>query len=172
MFSSLDNEKTPLAKAKGDKIDAVPPCSRPCTSHTVPFSAFRNHQQLGLSSSPQRPSAFAGPRWKKNFRRLITRFDGRCPGQAKIFTCPAPRPCSAVPTCLFAPTTDLSEGFPDVLSSSQLFSIVLGYYIPDCPDLSTIFSVFSFNPVFLQISVYRDAPMGNALRTAQDKSHP
>ena len=56
----------------------------------------------------------------------------------------------------------LSEDFPDVLSSSSLFSIVPGYYTPDCPDLSTIFSVFSFNPIFLQISVYRDAPMGNA----------
>jgi len=56
----------------------------------------------------------------------------------------------------------LSEGLLGVLSSSQLFSIVLGYYIPNCAYLSTIFSVFHTKSPCLQITVYRDAPMGNA----------
>ena len=55
----------------------------------------------------------------------------------------------------------LSEGLLGVLSSSQLFSIVLGYYIPNCAYLSTIFSVFHAKSPCLQITVYRDAPMGN-----------
>ena len=45
----------------------------------------------------------------------------------------------------------LSEGILSVLSSSQLFSIVLGYYIPNCPVLSIL---FSFCPI-LQIPICR-----------------
>ena len=127
---------------QGRKFTRYHLASRQRASRNAPFPASRKFRQwLGISSSPQRPSAFAGaPLGIKDFRRLIERFDGRSPGQAKIFTSPAPRPCSAVPTYLFAPTTGLSEGFPDVLSSSQLFQIVLGYYIPIRAFLSTLFS--------------------------------
>ena len=70
-----------------------------------------------------------GPIWElKNFRRLIERFDGRGPGMAKIFTNPAPRPCSAASTCPFSPPTDslkVSSAYSPLLSFFRLYQGII-----------------------------------------------
>ena len=66
------------------------------TSHTAPFSAGRKfHQGLGISSSPQKPSAFAEATLGNEEKTTYWRFNGRTRDCLNIDS-PTPRPCSAV----------------------------------------------------------------------------
>ena len=96
--------------------------SRQRTGYTAPFPASRKFRQWpGISSSPQRPSAFAGPHKGTKNTDDSRRFNGRTRGCLPIDT-PAPRPCSAEPDLSHHTTRDSLKGFACVLFSSQLFS--------------------------------------------------
>jgi hypothetical protein len=63
MFSSFKKENA-LGTPKDVKFTWYHLDSRQRISHTASFPAGRKFRQwLGISSSPQRPSAFAGPRF-------------------------------------------------------------------------------------------------------------
>ena len=99
--------------------------SRQRTSHTAPFPASRKFRQwLGISSSPQRPSAFAGPQSFGKRTDDSSRNNGRT-RECLLIDTPAPRPCSAasaVPTLTKQGSLNVSAS---ILFSSSLFLVAL-----------------------------------------------
>ena len=99
MRCPLKKEKPPLNFFKGGKIDILTRyhlVSRQRASHIAPFPASRKFRRwLGISSSPQRPSAFAGAPFGNHRLDDSLRFNGRTRVCLPIDT-PAPRPCSAI----------------------------------------------------------------------------
>ena len=104
--------------------------SRQRTSHTATFPASRKFRQwLGISSSPQRPSAFAGPHWELKIKDDSKRCHGRTRNRLPIDGS-APRPCSAaftVPTHTFLGSL---TGYLSLLFSSLPLKILALLYPP------------------------------------------
>ena len=122
--------KTPLENSKGVKFTRYHLDSRQRTSHTAPFPAGRKFRQwLGISSSPQRPSTFAGAQFGVEDLTTLNAVTGVSRDRLIIH-----RSGSKAMFRRFHPAhshqTGLSEGFRGVLSSSQLFSRLYGGIIP------------------------------------------
>jgi len=88
-------ENRPQDNPRATKLTRYHLVSRQRTSHTAPFPASRKSRQwLGISSSPQRPSAFAGARFRVKDKTTFNAVTG-VPGKCLPIDIPAPRPCSA-----------------------------------------------------------------------------
>ena len=86
---------------------------------------------------------------------LITRFDGHSPGMAKIFTTPAPRPCSAHIPCPFSPPTDSLKVLSAYSPLHRFFRLYLGIISRNEELCQQYFLVFLPDSPLRQISVYR-----------------
>ena len=97
--------------------------SRQYTSHTAPFPASRKFRRwLGISSSPQRPSAFAGAPFGNHRFDDSPRFNGRT-REWLLIDIPAPGPCSAVLSVPPPTFRGSLTGFPAYSSHLCLFTI-------------------------------------------------
>ena len=111
--------------------------SRQRTGHTAPFPAGRKFRQWpGISSSPQRPSAFAGPPLGRRIQTTQNALTGE-PVDAYLSTPQLRDHVRQIPTCPITPTGALWKASPAYSSLHSFFPNIPAHYTDKRPHLST-----------------------------------